>query len=69
MIEGGLNDAPPQTQDEPWTCTMCLENRKDPAFRSPAREEAIICRRCIRLSARALDTDSDYAWSKPSDDA
>ena len=69
VIQAGLNDAPADSEADPWTCTMCLENRKDPAFRSPARQEAIICRRCIRLSARALDTDTDHAWSKPLDDA
>lgn len=63
VISNKMDDAP-----DSWTCTMCLEERKDPAFRSPIRSEAIICRRCIRLAGRALDTDPDYDWSKPTGD-
>jgi hypothetical protein len=44
---------------------MCLEERSDPLFRSPIRDEALICRRCVRLAARALDIDPDHAWTKP----
>lgn len=70
VIEGGLDDAPaPKAGEEPWTCTLCLEQRTDPAFRSPVREEALICRRCIRLASRALDDDPDHDWRKPSSGA
>ena len=55
-----------QTSLEPgYTCTMCLEERTDPCWQSPARPEAVICRRCIRQSATKLDTDPDWPWSKP----
>ena len=68
VIQGGLDDSPEHDEENPWTCTMCLEHRKDPAYQSPLREAALICRRCIRLSARALDTDPDHPWAKPTDD-
>ena len=47
----------------------CLEPRRDPAFQSPVREEAFVCRRCIRLAGRALDGDPDHDWTKPSSGA
>ncbi|MEM8758588.1 MAG: hypothetical protein AAGF47_12510 [Planctomycetota bacterium] len=50
-----------------YTCTMCLETREDPCWQSPARAEAVICRRCIRQSATRLDKDPDWVWSKPAD--
>lgn len=48
-----------------YKCTMCLENREDPAWQSPAYPEAVVCRRCIKLAAGALHKDKDFAWSKP----
>lgn len=58
-----INDA----GDSPggWACTMCLEERDQPAWRSPLREEAIVCLRCVKQSATQLDKDPDVAWSKP----
>jgi len=47
------------------TCTMCLEERSDPAWRSPLRDEAIVCRRCVRLAARQLERDPDFGWRRP----
>ncbi|MAD19479.1 MAG: hypothetical protein CMJ52_04565 [Planctomycetaceae bacterium] len=70
-----MDDAPPQTPEDDvvsgpaWVCTMCLEPRRDPAFRSPVREEALVCRRCIRLAGRALARDPDHDWTRPSSDA
>lgn len=75
VIDAGIDDAPPQSaqtseEGEPaWKCSLCLEAREDPAFRSPIREEALVCRRCIRLAGRALDSDPDHAWNKPSSGA
>ena len=48
-----------------YKCTMCLEERPDPAWQSPLQPEAIVCRRCIKLAAGALHKDTDYAWKKP----
>ena len=59
VVEGKLDDS-----TEGWKCTMCLEHREDPCYRSPAYEEAHVCRRCIRLSAQALRKD-DGAWDAP----
>lgn len=58
-----------QTSLEPgkYTCTMCLEQRLDPCWQSPARGEAVICRRCIRQSATRLAKDPDWDWVKPSE--
>lgn len=63
LVGEKMNDAP-----DGGSCTMCLEERSDPLFRSPIREEALICRRCVRLAARALDIDPDHAWTKPPTD-
>jgi len=48
-----------------YTCTMCLEQRDDPAWQSPARPEAVICRRCVKQSAGRLHKDPDWDWHKP----
>lgn len=49
------------------TCMLCLENgRDDPHWRSPAFDEAIACRRCLKQSAGVLHKDPDYVWQKPS---
>ena len=48
---------------------MCLEERSDPAWRSPLHEEASICRRCIKLGGRAFRKDGQAAWgAKPDKD-
>ncbi len=49
----------------PIKCTMCLEDRDDPTWRSPVSDEASICRRCIKQAAGGLHKDKDYDWSKP----
>lgn len=63
-------DAAPQQ----YLCPMCLETSDDrasldrtgePAWQSPLYEEAVICKRCIDLAAKALDKDKDSAWKKP----
>ncbi|MEO1583395.1 MAG: hypothetical protein AAFR96_02350 [Planctomycetota bacterium] len=48
-----------------YTCTMCLEQRQDPCWQSPVREEAVICRRCIKQSAARLNKDPDWDWKTP----
>ena len=60
VINGEMNDA-----IENCNCTMCLEQRSDPFFRSPAWPEAFICRRCIRLTAQALRKNDDSDWDAP----
>ncbi len=47
------------------TCTMCLEEREDPMWQSPVREEAFACRRCLRQGGTRLHKDPDWQWSKP----
>lgn len=49
-----------------YTCTMCLEQRGDPAWQSPAHPEAVICRRCIKLAAGAMKKDPESDWLPPS---
>jgi len=47
------------------TCALCLEHREELAWRSPLREEAVACRRCVKQSAGVLHKDRDIAWTKP----
>ena len=61
VVLGGATSLEPGS----YTCTMCLERRDDPCWQSPARDEAVICRRCIRQSATRLDKDPDWEWTKP----
>lgn len=51
--------------DDHEKCTMCLETRDDPHWRSPMFETALICRRCIRQSAQAMSKDPDSNWKRP----
>lgn len=62
------------TSPDDFKCPMCLESNADraelgragePGWRSPVREEATICRRCIKLAAGALHKDKSYDWRKP----
>jgi hypothetical protein len=46
-------------------CTMCLEDRPEPHWTSPARDAARICRRCARMAAVVLERDPDAGWSRP----
>lgn len=48
------------------TCTMCLEERGDPMWASPVRDEVYACRRCLRQGGTKLEKDPDWEWSKPS---
>ena len=61
--ELAINDAGEAPGD--WACTMCLEERNQPAWRSPVRDEAIVCLRCVKQSATQLDKDPDINWNKP----
>jgi hypothetical protein len=53
------------TGPDGYKCTMCLEQRDDPAWQSPMYDEAVICRRCIKLGAGALHKSKEFDWSKP----
>ena len=57
LAKGG--DAP-----KGYKCVLCLEQREDPGWQSPARE-VCVCRRCVKQSAGVLGKDADIAWSKP----
>lgn len=68
VLQGG-SDAPAE-----YTCPMCLEGAEDrssmgrgdePGWQSPLRPEAVLCKRCIELAAKALNRDRDFDWSTP----
>ena len=68
VINADIDDALPPSPEgsEPsWKCALCLEARDDTAFRSPIREEAFVCQRCIRMAGRILGKDADSDWSRP----
>lgn len=46
-------------------CTMCRERRPELYWQSPLVEEALCCRRCIRQSATALESDPDFGYTRP----
>lgn len=46
-------------------CLLCLEERDQPAWRSPVNEEACACLRCVKQAAGALVKDKDAGWQKP----
>ncbi len=46
-------------------CTMCLEDRGEPHWRSPVIDAARICRRCARMAAVVLERDPDAGWARP----
>ena len=57
-----------------YFCVMCLEAGSDraslhrvgePGWRSPVRDEAAACRRCIKLAAGALSKDPGSGWRRP----
>ncbi|MFG0273672.1 MAG: hypothetical protein ACF8QF_01310 [Phycisphaerales bacterium] len=64
-----LDGAPPiaRLADEPeeTVCTMCMERRSQPAWRSDAFPESIVCLRCIKQSATGFEKDPDTAWTRP----
>lgn len=45
-------------------CTMCLENRDEPLWRSPLNDAAV-CIRCVRMAATAMERDPDTDWKRP----
>ncbi|MEM1330760.1 MAG: ClpX C4-type zinc finger protein [Planctomycetota bacterium] len=53
------------TLNEGETCRMCLEERPGEVWRSPAHDDATICKRCIKQAAGVLHKDPDFAWTKP----
>jgi hypothetical protein len=62
------------TAPEQFTCPLCLENADDraalkrgaePGWSSPTGEVAVICRRCIKMAAKALHRSKDYDWTIP----
>lgn len=58
-LQAGEASAPGQT------CTMCLEHRAQPHWRSPLYPEALICLRCVRQSATTMEKDPDTGWTRP----
>lgn len=64
-----LDEAPPiaRLADAPEGehCLMCMERREQPAWRSDAFPESIICLRCIKQSATGLEKDPDIDWKRP----
>ncbi|MCE2925504.1 MAG: hypothetical protein LW822_08640 [Phycisphaeraceae bacterium] len=46
-------------------CTMCLEDRAEAQWASPAYPDAHICVRCVKQGAGVLSKDPDFNWSKP----
>lgn len=57
-----------------FKCPMCLEQDKDraalnrsgePGWQSPMYPEAVVCRRCIKLAAGALQKDEEFSWKRP----
>lgn len=48
-----------------WTCTMCLEERRQAGWRSPAREGSVVCLRCVKQAATQLEKDPECGWSRP----
>lgn len=69
VVLNGADDA-----GHEYLCPMCLEGPDDraaldtadmPGWQSPAGDNAVICRRCIKLAAGALHKDADFDWRKP----
>lgn len=60
LVTLGDGDAP-----EGWTCSLCLEHREEPAWTSPLRPEAVICRRCAKQAAGRLHADPESGWTRP----
>lgn len=46
-------------------CTMCLQDKDEPHWQSPAFPEAFICRWCIEKSAGMLEKDPASGWKRP----
>lgn len=53
------------TPPEGVACALCLEDRSQAHWQSPAREQAWACERCIRQSGQMLEKDPDSGWTRP----
>lgn len=51
--------------DDVHNCTMCLSHRAENHWRSPAHDDAVICRWCIERAALVLAKDPDTNWTPP----
>lgn len=47
------------------TCTLCLEEKEDVYWQSPAYGDAFACKRCIKQSVVMLERDPDTRWERP----
>lgn len=64
--EGGIGTPADMVSVAPgYLCVLCLEHRDDPGWQSPAYPEAVICRRCVKMSAGVLEKDPDFGWKRP----
>lgn len=61
IILGG----PGQQKVEGGLCTLCLADKDEPHWQSPAYVEAHICRWCIEHSAKMFDKDPGSGWKRP----
>jgi NMD protein affecting ribosome stability and mRNA decay len=46
-------------------CTLCLETRDQSEWVSPASERAVVCERCVRQAAQAMEKDAQSGWTRP----
>lgn len=65
LAYGDLTPKAAKVEPGEGPCTMCLDDRAEPHWRSPARESARICRRCARMASVVLERDGDAGWSRP----
>ena len=47
------------------SCTLCIEERAQVEWESPAYPEARICLRCVKQAATALEKDPESGWKRP----
>lgn len=60
LIRLGLDDALPG-----WICTMCQEHRDGPAWPSPIRPQTVICRLCVKRTAKKMAANPNANWRRP----
>jgi hypothetical protein len=46
-------------------CVMCLEERSQPQWESPVNEGKLVCLRCMKQAATALEKDPETGWTRP----
>ena len=46
-------------------CVMCLEQRDEPHWHSPVREDAWMCKRCAKQSVVMLERDPEAGFKRP----